>query len=321
MDNFKLITPIDNIFFQNDPENNIENFYTDLKSCKEDLYNSIQVLKNSHYDENFLVQSNEGLWSFIKNITLGIINVFIRILNTFKTNVFKFYKTLKRTELRFWIESHKLTAMRINRLNYYEIQDTITPFPNGLSTSYLETIDKLSSTFNTIDISSKSNIAVTLSKSILDSLKSNKNLSEVITNGINSLDSSGAKSSFDISNKCINKKINTTNEKRTFGQLFISMPDFTKSVDVSLFCEKYVNETNYAHKQMATCHDIFTQIVSFIKSTAGTSVTKNDVEKLAQLSYNLADIFDMFAETLFDYHKIEHNLVEVYKNLYRTHLN
>lgn len=291
--------------------------YLSLVECKEILNINMHSLEATPFDNNCLVDANEGLWSITKNILAGIVNVFIRILNTLKTDIFKFYKDLKRTELRFWIESHKVTAVRINNLNYYEIQEIPIPFPNGMNTTYLDAIDKTTKTLYSLDTATKASLAADMTAKIYTLLKSGLELNYTIDSGITSMNVNNIKSIFNISNKCMDNKKRDKNMTKPFSTLFTAMSEFTKSVDMSLDAEKQVNQTSFIYNKMSECNDTFSDIIDYIKTSNGSNVTKNEILKLSKLAFNIAEIFDMFGITVFSYHKLEHNLVEVYKELYR----
>ncbi len=283
----------------------------DIVSAKESLYNKIQQLKN--LEEHTLVTANEGLWQFIKGCLTSIGNVFGHIVTLFTTNVFKFYKSLKRTEIRYYNESNKFTMLSIFSQSYEDLSEISIPFPNGMTVTYMEALDKTMIALDKLDILTRANLAVTVSSKILDGLKSGSVMYDIIRSGVASSDTTNVRDVVEAAKKCIDERKNTSNDKKYFKDLFISLADFQKCNEMALDCDKYVDIVNTVHKKMANCSDNFTEIVKTIERSAGNGVTKDDVENLSTLAYTLADTFDMFSAMMFNFHKLEHNLVETYK--------
>lgn len=93
-------------------KSNIKSFqelYIEGKKIKE-LLRTVELTDNSG-QENFVVDGIVRLFS-------GIVNIVMHIVNTFKTNIFKFYKNLKRTELRYFHESNVASIRRILSFDY-----------------------------------------------------------------------------------------------------------------------------------------------------------------------------------------------------------
>lgn len=284
---------------------------TDIVAAKENLYSKIKQLQK--IESKTLVNANEGLWQFIKSCLTSIGNVIGHIVTTFTTNVFKFYKSLKRTEIRYYNNSNKFSMIRIFSQDYEDLAELEIPFPNGMTVTYMEALDKTIIALDKLDILTRANLAVTVSDKILSGLKSGSVMNDIIKSGVASSDTTNVRDVVNAAKKCIDENKNTSNDIKKFKELFISVADFEKCNDMALDCDRFVDIVNTVHKKMATCSDNFTEIVKTIERSAGNGVTKDDVENLSTLAYTLADTFDMFSAMMFNFHKLEHNLVEVYK--------
>ena len=285
----------------------------DIAFAKENLLGKIHQLKEM--ESMTLVTANEGLWQFIKGCLTSIGNIMGHIVTLFTTNVFKFYKSLKRTEIRYYNNSNKVSMLRIFSQSYDELSNIEIPFPNGMTVTYMEALDKTIVALTNLDIMTRANLAVTVSDKILKGLKSGSVMNDIIKSGVASSDTTNVKDVVEAAKKCIDEKKNTSNDIKTFKELFISIADFKKCNDMALDCDKFVDIVNAVHKKMGICSDNFTEIVKVIERSAGNGVTKDDVENLSTLAYTLADTFDMFSMMMFNFHKLEHNLVEVYRKI------
>ena len=78
-----------------------------------------------------------------ESAVLSIIDFFGRIFNSLKTSLLKFYKSVKRGELKKYIEDHTATVSKIDSLNIdndaFQIEIDI---PSGMRATHTEAIKK-----------------------------------------------------------------------------------------------------------------------------------------------------------------------------------
>lgn len=287
-----------------------------INSAKEDLLMQMKAL-DLYKDGDILIYGNEGLWQVTKGILTSIGNVLGRIVTTFKTDVLNFFDPLKRTELRYYTESYMFTIKKIYKLPYTALVDMDTPYPVGMKVSYLDALTKNTTALENIDILTRATVAVQVAHEIYDTLVAGAVIDKVLNANLALVKFDNvlpvvkkAKDCFD-SNAKVNKPKN-------FSELFRTPNDLKASVDLALKNESFVKITHPTHKKMVECSDTFEEIVKYIERNAGAMLNKSELERLAKIAYALADTFDMFSTTLFDYHKLEHNLVEVFKQIERT---
>lgn len=281
-----------------------------LTAAKEDLYIKLTELQD-------LSDASEGLWDAIKSVLTSIGNVTMHMVNLTKTYIFKFYKSLKRTEIVYYNESNKISMMRILSCTTDELADLKLPFPNGLSTTYLDALDKTEIALSQLDILTRANVGLNVANKILFALRNRDQLTEVVQGCIASVDTTSIQIPVDQALRCLDEEKNTSREERTFTQLFNSVQELKKCNEKAISFTKHVDMTNQAHKKIAQISDIFTEIVKVVERSAGNGVNKEEVEMIAKLSYILGDTFDAFAKCLLQFHVLEHNLVEVYKEIRR----
>ena len=290
---------------------NDTHFYSTLSASNEDLLHHVTNLKE-------LKEGEEGWWENTKSILIGVGNVIGHVLNLFKTNVFKFYKSLKRTEIVYYNESNAVTMKLLFKIPYTDICDCDMPFPNGLTTTYMDALDKTKRAIEALDILTKSKSALVNSKKILDGLNKKAVMKDLITNSITALDTTDAQALYDLATKAVDENKNTTKEKRKFKQLFMSMSDLERCNKLAMSFTEYVDQVHPTYKNMTVLSDIFNQIVKFVERNP-SSIDKTDVENLGTLAFSIGKVFDMFATLLFIFHKLEHNLVEIFKEVERQH--
>lgn len=284
------------------------------------LKESIHVLKLQLDTLNamprYITGGEESFNNFFKSVVTSIVNTIGHVINLFKTNLFKFYLSLKRTELRYYIESNTGTMRHIRNFKYTDVAGIVVPYPTGMKVRYTEAIKAVGSSLVACDIVTKSKIAVNKTTDILNSMKKGTQLSDSLVDSLTILDPSGIRQIGIAATSILDNSVKTV-ESKTFDKLFVSMEDMLTCEKGLLDLEKYVLQVSLAHKNMAKCHDNFTAIIKQVEAGIGTTVSKDDVEKLASIAYYIAETFDIFSSTVTVYHVLEHNFVELYKELDR----
>ena len=89
----------------------------------------------------------EGLASGLPKMLIGVVDVFLRIGNTFKTNVFKFHKRLKRGEMRYFMESNRLKVAKVEDAPYARFIKLRLNAPSGMAGFYVDAIANITKTY------------------------------------------------------------------------------------------------------------------------------------------------------------------------------
>lgn len=92
------------------------------------------------YLKNIALSSNEGLGTGLVKIFVGVTDVFLRVGHTFKTNVFKFHKSLKRSEMKFYSESHVLKCKLVESKEYSQFFKLPVDIPSGLVVPFVDAV-------------------------------------------------------------------------------------------------------------------------------------------------------------------------------------
>ncbi len=80
-----------------------------------------------------------------------LFDTFGRLLHNIKTNLTQFHKTVKRSELQFYHDSHKSAVNQVlhtAQLPY----DLLVPIPDGMKVTYRDAVAALQSLYDTLDI-------------------------------------------------------------------------------------------------------------------------------------------------------------------------
>lgn len=286
---------------------------TSLKSSIRELKLQLDTLRSM---PRYITGGEENFSGFFKSVVTSIINTIGHVINLFKTNLFKSYLSLKRTELRYYTESNLATVRAIKTLKYIDVAGVVVPYPTGMKMKYREAIATVGTSLVACDIVTRSKIAVNKTTDILRCLMKGTQLSSNLVDSLTVLDPSNLRKSGVAATAVLDNSVKVAVDK-TFDKLFVSMEDMKHCEASLLDLEKYVLQVSLAHKNMAKCHDNFTAIIKQVEAGIGTTVSKDDVEKLASIAYYVAETFDIFSSTVTVYHVLEHNFVELYKELDR----
>lgn len=290
-----------------------EDAYKTFKECIAQLKSDIEAIQSA---PGHMSIANEGMWSFFRSMLTGIQNTSLHIVNLFKTNLFRSYLTLKRTEIRYYNESNAYSMRSIFNSKYTDFADAIIPYPTGMKGKYSDAISQTNRSLAALDILTKAKLAVNQTDNIIQLLRDGTNLTSAVSEAATLLDPTAIRKQVSDTMKLFNTSVKVVPDKK-FSELFSTMEEFRKTNDAALTSDAYVNQTTLAHKLMVECHENFESIIKQIEGAVATTVVKSDVEKFAVLAYNVAETFDMFASMLHCFHMIEHNLVEDYKELRR----
>ena len=286
-----------------------------VTSAKEDLLMHMKEL-SLYKDGDILIYGNEGLWQVTKSILTSIGNVLGRIKNFLTSDKFGYFNVVRNSELEYFTKRSPTTVERILKAPYADLVDVDCPYPVGMKVTYLDAIGKNLTALENIDILTRATVAAKVSEEIKETVVAGNVIDKILSNALALVKLDSVKAVVKKEQDCFDQNAKTTKPK-TFGELFPTPKDFKASHDLLLKGVKFINITHPTHKKMVECSDTFEEIVKYLERNAGGTLNKNELEKLAKIAYTLADTFDMFSVLLFDYHRLEHNLVEVYRQINR----
>lgn len=284
-----------------------------IENCICNLSANIKYIQSLPIDSP--VYASEGvMFDWFKSTLISIGNTIGHIGNLHKTNIFKFYKELKRTEIRYYNESNMASMQMLFNLPYNEVCKIQIPIPKGMVCTYGEAVSNITSFLAKINAHERSKVIVLLSKTLMQTIKKGSSVSAILIKQINQCDSVEFKSEYDKYRKCFDIK---PTETIAFEKVFASMTDMKKINDTIIANEQYVHAIPMVHASLVDIHNYFTEILKYLEQPKSDVVTKTDIENIAILARAIAETFDFYGTGVMDFHRVEHNVVEVYKELRR----
>lgn len=276
---------------------------------KAESFGDIAYALEKHYhfvsDYNFSF-AGESLGSMILNMVTYIADCIIKLLNNFKSVIFKFYKNLKRTELRYYIESNAIKVKRILSVPYTELVDINVDIPRGMSKPYKVTTNTIVEALTILDMKNRAEgflgkILDLEQKVYSNDLSSSKYLGKVD-------DLSVIQKSYNEIDKCF--KGGTGTVKVKFSKVFEDDNCFEDSLNLILNSETFDYEVATIHNTLEKCSEHMFKIVDYIKENR-SELNKTQILDLSKSTMTIAKLFDMYGNAIYDKQKVEHNFVLV----------
>lgn len=288
------------------PSWNSNLFAKDLKQL--DLYHN--------YLRHLDVSSNEGIGTGLLKIFIGVTDVFLKIGNTFKTNIFKFYKDLKRSEMRYYYESHTTMCLKAESLPITQLTSIQVPIPSGMQGTYQNACMTLQQAYEMLDILSYGQGVLaalidfrrklTRSEDYKSTLVPMTNLVNQRGNSLNNL-----KSTVD---KVFTQK-NTPMEVK-FTDVYKTMKEFKDTRLSLLGMETYLANTNRLVKLVDDIDTVLADITSYL--TEDKEVDKALVNDMINIVRYMGVSFDIYGATSTKQMAVEHNHIGAIGRVWST---
>lgn len=276
-----------------------------------ELADKSMIYRKNINDLYKLQAGTEGLISIIKRIIAGIVNTIFHIVNTFKTNILKFYRDLKRTELRYYHESNTVSVRRIFGMQFADLVDLKVPVPAGLNSTYPEVTKAIDDCLFAMNMTDRVESMKNYVKTIHDQVITYQEIDEPNIVQENFFDIDG-----------ITKKFNTmkshfTNKKNIYNTPFISVfpdPNAFKETDEKLMnMEKYQLSVSHVFHSLESIEQYMNNLLKHFSDKPDANISKSDLQSLSVIATSLAKLFDMYGTSVQDQHRVEHNFVESLK--------
>lgn len=288
---------------------NIPNRYEFNDEIKEMSFKEI-ILELDEIDKHLDFSrrvGQEGFTDYLRPIMRGLGNLVVHLLNSFKTNLFKFLKDVKRSELRFLNESRLFDIKLVFDTPYMEFTNTMVPIPSGMVGRYSEVVQATDDCLKIIDMRPRAQCALEWTKDLYNDLRKNKIEDETLTTNL------GTELDMILKSKAVlNKKFTAPSRptKKT-SEVFLGMGDIVGVNTKLLDMEHYLNQIPVAYKAVESINQVVDKIIHFIESNDKHGLTKAQIQNLADTIRDMATVFDHFADTMLIQNKVEHNYCQV----------
>lgn len=281
------------------------------------LYQDLRKLEVYHnYLRTLDTASTEGIGTGLLKIFIGVTDVFLKIGNTFKTNIFKFYKDLKRSEMRYYYESHTTMCLKAESIPITQVTNLDIPIPSGMKGTYQNACMSLEQVYTVLDIQAYGQgvLAALIdfrrklmrSEDYKSTLVPMVNLVKQRETSLNSL-----KGSVD---KVFTEQKTPMDVK--FMSVYKTMKEF-KDVRLSLLdMEKYLAATNGLVKMVDDIDTVLADITSYL--TEDQEIDKALVTDMINIVKYMGVSFDIYGTTTTRQMAVEHNHIGAIGKVWST---
>lgn len=256
-------------------------------------------------------------------IFVSITDTFVGLLNTFKTNVFKFTKALKRSELREYVESNRLKTSVVNRLPYAKLSPVYVNIPANMQGTYLEAVTAIAALYVKLNAVSTAKTTLASFNKIFSSLTTKDPNAKKELLDTNTLLANIIKTSKPAVVECQNQFSQKLVAKKPYGNVFKTVKEFQTVTTELLSLESRLQD-------VSTLVDVIGQIETVLKGiTTALSDPKAAPEAgekpqldqaslmvLGECAKGLALIFDSYGLATTRQMQLEHNHVLNFDLLY-----
>lgn len=249
--------------------------------------------------------SNEGLGTGLLKVFIGVTDTFLKVGNTFKTNVFKFYKSLKRSEMRYYFESHTTMCLKVEGVPITTVSGLDVPIPSGMKGTYQNAVLSMEQVYGSLDMISfaQGTLAslIDLRRKLMRS-EEYKNTMVPMENIMNQRAGSLPQMRLTLDKVFTNQKTPLTTN---FMNVYKSMKEF-KDVRVSLLdMEKYLADVNKMVNLVDDTNTVLADIISYLSEDS--EVDKTMVASMINIVKFLANSYDLYGVTSTRQMAVEHN--------------
>ena len=242
---------------------------------------------------------------------LSIIDFFGRIFNTLKTSLLKFYKSVKRGELKKYVEDHAATVARIDGLNIDNPAFQIDiDLPSGLKARHTDAIKFLTDVFTRLDLKATLLTVKSILKQFSISIRRDKDVTVQVGSFAATMNSK--KTYIEQSIQKMGEMFSGgTTTSKPFKAEFRSIGEFTQAKREVLDAEKYLGDV----KSISQLTDELTAIIADIESKKDMTVIASAAQSLSESAHTLAQAIDLFGMSVMNLMSLSHNFTLIYNKI------
>ena len=263
------------------------------------------------------VTAMEGMIdSGLGRILIGITDTFIGLGNTFKTNVFKFLKDLKRSELKEYVESHALKVSSVEKLSFDQVMDMPIYAPYGMGVTYQSATSNIASVYDNLQAYSLSNIGLTAFTNIFKSFSRSDNKAGEQLNNLRKLVATSIAASSKFVDASDSDFAGTNQSRIPFKKCYASMAELISVKTTLLDYDKQLEDCGKIQANVSQMGDALNGTVELISSNEAT-VDKDFVSALGEVAMSMAKLMDAYSRVALRHSALEHNHVLNINTIYQ----
>ena len=258
------------------------------------------------------MSSTESLaGNFFGRAIVSVLDTFTGLLATFVTNITKFNKSLKRSELKEFCQSNRMKVSVVcNSLNKM-IGDVKVYAPAGMNTSYCEAIDTLALIYIQLNAIETARTMQTALQEVFSQMSSgDKSVTKHIASASNYI-STVIKASKQAVLKCQKDFSSDRAESVVWHKVYPALTDIKLSVEKLLAMESRLQDVHKLTEMAQEMESVVKGIADLVKTknTSELPVSNKDIVNIGEAAKQVALVFDSYAMAATRQMTLEHNTV------------
>lgn len=283
----------------------------------EDSYQSL--MRNLSFYEKYLnsveVNGEEGVMEGLSAMLIGLGDISMRLLTTMRTNLFAFYKSFKRSEIREYFEGHMASVKQIEAVPFNTFMDVEIPVPSEMTARYMAAVEAVEELYTALDIVNTINtfnkVMIQVRKGVVrDEPNYGVDLAQLAQFNEMKMQKVNAAVAAHNANFAGKKG---ENNARPFKNAYASMQEFrdvrTKLTDM----ESHLQEVNSVLNTMQSANSTLTQVANTLDKTKDVQV--DFLKQLVISVRNMASMIDIYGTACNAQMALEHNHVCVIETI------
>ena len=249
--------------------------------------------------------SMEGATNGLLRVFIGVGDVFLRVCNTFKTNLIRFAKDMKRSEMRYYYDSHTLMCKSVEDTPITDVTKVTVPTPSGMKGTYMEGCLTVKNTYEALDLITYVEGVTSALKDIQYNMHNSKDYKSILVPLANIAKQRAGHMKHVVDD--VNKRFTT---QRTpmyvkFTDAYKTMSEFSGTRTSLLDMEPYLQKTSSLLGSIDSIDNTLAQITQYLSED--TEVNKAMISAMIDVVRYLAASFDLYGATSVRQMALEHN--------------
>lgn len=262
----------------------------------------------------------EGLNSnIVGRIFVSIVDTFGGLLSTFATNLTKFNKSLKRSELHEFVNSNALKTRTVDKLPYDKLIGVLIDCPANMKGTYKDAVSSLTKVYIRLNAINNGKMVATSFREILNSINSFDSKISSQTDSVSSLMTRLVATAKPAVDECLEQFRGQFVKKIPFEKAFLSSEEFVLVRKALIDNEYRLQDVNEMTKTVESMESTLKSITSAVDSNnTDNLVTSKDINNMANIAKSIALIFDAYGMAVQRQMALEHNYVLCVNYLYSS---
>ena len=284
---------------------------------REDTYQSL--MRNLDFYEKYLnsleANGEEGVVEGLSAMLIGLGDISVRLLATMRTNLFSFYKSFKRSEIREYFEGHMVSVKRIEAIPFNTFMNVEIPAPAEMTARYMSAVEAVANLYGALDIVNTINafnkVMVQVRKGVVrDEPNYGVDLAQLAQ--FNEIKMKKVNEAVAAHNANFAGKKGEKNE-RPFKDAYASMQEFRDVRSKLTEMEFHLQEVDGVLNTMQSANATLTQVANTLDKTK--EVQADFIKQLVISVRNMASMLDIYGTACNAQMALEHNHVCVIETI------